>query len=93
MIKLTELEKTFLKVMDVVSAGDGQFPRTDDHALFGLMDEEFVNVAKDHGIESKVISGLTSSLVKKGVVAVDELDNEHYYYVKDSTFKSLREGN
>ena len=93
MLKLTELEKKLLKVMDVVSCGDTQYPGTDDHAWFGLMDDEFTSVAQEHGITSKTISGLTSSLVQKGVVAIDELDNEHYYYVKDSTFKSLKEGN
>lgn len=88
-MNLTKMEKDIIKVMNTVSAGDTQFPSTEDYAWFGLIDYEFQDEAAKFGIEGRSISGLVSSLVKKGVVAVDDLDGEMYYYIRDEDLKKL----
>jgi hypothetical protein len=91
---LTELELKALKALSSSTFGDTDFNFGSGYetAWFGSTDDtETRNIFKAEGIEGKSISGVMSSLVKKGFVIVKGGDDEFetYFYMPDTVYKQF----
>ena len=72
-IEVTELERKLLTVISKQTSGDCNRTMTgveDGHAWFGFFDQDFTDEAAKIGIVGKEISGIASSLKKKGLIEV-----------------------
>ena len=91
---VTELELKALKALSSSTFGDTDydFGRGYETAWFGSTDDaDTRDIFKAEGIEGKSISGVVSSLAKKGFVIVTAGDEEFgtYYYVPDTVYKQF----
>lgn len=79
-IKVTKLENQVLKSMAA-----GMF------AEYGYSDYTLPDLIEDTGLTSKVLRGVASSLIKKGLIQIDEREDEgfknnisqHIWYLND----------
>lgn len=82
-LKVTHLEKQVLEAL-----GKGMF------AEFGYSDVGIEEIARDTNLSHKVIRGVASSLIKKGLIEIDDREDEgyknkhemHIWYLTNKTY-------
>lgn len=94
-LECTPDELNLLRTMAYCTCGDTSMTNG-DYAWFGIVDSDFRKYAQTkYALSGKTISGLVSSLVKKGIVEVAESEDyeeglQKFYSLRDSDIKELK---